>query len=44
VPVGTVDEWRWTGPTGSFDEVAERYDARRLRARAAALATGRGAH
>jgi 5'-3' exonuclease len=44
VPVGTVDEWRWTGPTASFDEVAERYDARRLRARAAALATGRGAH
>jgi 5'-3' exonuclease len=44
VPVGAVDDWRWTGPTAEFDEVAERYDARRLRARAAALATGRGAH
>jgi 5'-3' exonuclease len=44
VPVGTVDDWRWTGPTSAFDEVAEKYDARRLRARAAALATGRGAH
>jgi 5'-3' exonuclease len=44
VPVGTVDDWRWTGPTSAFDEVAEKYDARRLRAPAAALATGRGAH
>jgi 5'-3' exonuclease len=25
--VGTVDEWRWTGPTDAFAEVCERLDA-----------------
>jgi 5'-3' exonuclease len=41
VPVGTVDSWKWVGPTDEFDEVADRYDARRLRPRAHALATRR---
>jgi 5'-3' exonuclease len=42
VEVGTVDSWKWSGPTEQFDEVADRYDARRLRPRAHALATRRG--
>jgi 5'-3' exonuclease len=41
VPVGTVDTWKWSGPTEGFDAVADRYDARRLRPRAHALATRR---
>jgi 5'-3' exonuclease len=41
VPVGTVDSWKWSGPTDGFDVVADRYDARRLRPRAHALATRR---
>jgi 5'-3' exonuclease len=41
VPVGTVDEWRWRGPTPAFAEVAERIGAPELVARAAALAPSR---
>lgn len=41
VPVGTVDDWRWTGPTDAFAEVAEQLGAPRLAERAARLAKGR---
>lgn len=40
VPVGSVDDWRWMGPTPRFAEVAERVGAPRLAARAATLAGG----
>ncbi len=30
VPVGTVDEWRWTGPTDAFAAMCQRLDAPRL--------------
>jgi 5'-3' exonuclease len=33
VAVGTVDEWRWTGPTAAFAEVCERIGAMNLVAR-----------
>ncbi len=39
VEVGTVDDWRWRGPTSDFDEWAMRLDEPRLAERAAALAT-----
>ncbi len=35
-PVGTVDEWRWRGPTGAFEAVCERLDAPELAGRARA--------
>lgn len=38
VDVGTVDEWRWAGPTAGFAEVAELLGAPSLAARASALA------
>ena len=41
VPVGTVDEWRWTGPTADFAAVCERLNAPRLLSRARALAVNR---
>jgi 5'-3' exonuclease len=41
VPVGTVDEWEWTGPTDAFAEIAERIDAPNLVKRATALAANR---
>ncbi len=30
VPVGTVDDWKWNGPTARFDEVATRIGAPQL--------------
>ncbi len=41
VPVGTVDEWHWIGPTAGFADVAERLGAPRLAERAARLARRR---
>jgi 5'-3' exonuclease len=41
VPVGTVDDWRWTGPTADFAAVCERLNAPRLLPRARALAVNR---
>ena len=41
VPVGTVDDWHWTGPTPAFAEFAERLGAPRLAERAARLAARR---
>ena len=40
--VGTVDEWRWDGPTPEFDGICRRLDAPDYPARAARLAAGRG--
>ena len=37
VPVGTVDEWRWTGPTDDFPAMCERLGVPALATRAAAL-------
>lgn len=42
VPVGSVDDWQWRGPTPEFREMTERLDARRLQSRVAGLATERG--
>ena len=42
VEVGTVDEWRWQGPTPAFEDVARRLDAPELWGRALRLA-GRAA-
>ncbi len=39
--VGTVDEWRWTGPDPSFDAWAERLGARGMATRAHKLADSR---
>jgi len=39
--VGTVDEWRWTGPTEDFEAITERLEAPDLLTRAAALAKKR---
>jgi 5'-3' exonuclease len=39
VEVGTVDDWRWTGPTDDFPAMAERLEAPELIGRAVALAT-----
>jgi len=41
VLVGTVDDWRWTGPTERFGEVAARIGAPHLVARAGRLAAER---
>jgi 5'-3' exonuclease len=41
VDVGAVDDWRWTGPTDEFAEIAERLDEPALATRAEALARGR---
>ena len=41
VPVGTVDDWHWTGPTPAFAEFAARLGAPRLAERAARLAARR---
>ena len=41
VPVGTVDDWRWTGPTAEFAAVCEEIGSRSLPGRAAALAARR---
>jgi 5'-3' exonuclease len=41
VPVGTVDEWEWKGPTDAFAEIAERIDAPNLVKRVTALAANR---
>jgi 5'-3' exonuclease len=38
VPVGTVDEWRWAGPTPGFRELAEQMGAAALADRADQLA------
>ena len=39
-PVGTVDEWRWRGPTPDFESVCQRLGVPGLATRAARLATG----
>jgi 5'-3' exonuclease len=39
--VGTVDDWRWTGPTENFPAWCDRFDWPRLADDAAALATAR---
>jgi 5'-3' exonuclease len=39
VAVGSVDEWRWQGPTPAFEAVAERLGAPELWLRATSLAT-----
>ena len=41
-PVGSVDDWEWTGPTADLAEWAERFGSPRLVARAEKLATKRG--
>lgn len=38
LPVGRVDDWRWTGPTDGFRELAERLGAGQLADRAERLA------
>jgi 5'-3' exonuclease len=40
-PVGTVDDWRWPGPTPAFQQWAERLDAPGLAQRAGRLAERR---
>jgi 5'-3' exonuclease len=42
VPVGTVDEWEWKGPTDAFPEICDRIDAPNLVKRATGLAANRG--
>lgn len=41
VPVGTVDDWRWTGPTPDFQVFCDRFGVHGLASRAQALARGR---
>ena len=41
VPVGTVDDWRWVGPTARFGAVAADLGREQLARRAAALASSR---
>ena len=41
VAVGTVDDWRWRGPTSSFEAMAQRLDAPQLAGRAVRLAAAR---
>jgi 5'-3' exonuclease len=41
VPVGTVDEWEWKGPTDAFADICERINAPNLVKRATALAANR---
>ena len=40
VPVGTVDEWRWTGPTPGFRALVEALGAPQLADKAERLANG----
>lgn len=42
-PVGKVDEWRWTGPTGDFARIAETIRQPGMVSRVAQLARGRAA-
>jgi 5'-3' exonuclease len=42
VPVGTVDEWRWVGPTTEFAAICEEIGSRSLPSRVEALAKKRG--
>lgn len=44
IDVGEVDDWRWTGPTPRFGEVAARLGAERLAERARALVARQGAN
>ena len=37
VPVGTVDDWRWVGPTGDFEGFCDRLGVHGLATRARAL-------
>ena len=39
-PVGTVDEWRWRGPTDAFEGLCERLEAPELAVRARGTAAG----
>jgi hypothetical protein len=39
--VGTVESWRWSGPTAGFDAWCDRLGAEGLRRRAKQLATTR---
>lgn len=41
VPVGTVDDWRWSGPTPGFDAICANLGVPGLATRAARLATTR---
>jgi 5'-3' exonuclease len=41
VPVGTVDDWEWKGPTDAFAEVCDRIGAPNLVKRATSLAANR---
>jgi hypothetical protein len=41
VPVGTVDEWEWHGPTEAFPDVCRRIGASGLANRARTLAANR---
>lgn len=43
VEVGTVDDWRWSGPTPAFEAMAQRLGAPELWSRATALAARRPA-
>jgi hypothetical protein len=40
-PVGRVDDWRWSGPTPEFEEIAKKIGAPNLAKRAQALAVSR---
>jgi 5'-3' exonuclease len=42
VPVGTVDDWRWAGPTAEFAAVCDEIGSRSLPSRVEALAKKRG--
>jgi 5'-3' exonuclease len=42
VPVGTVDDWRWAGPTAEFAAMCEEIGSRSLPSRVEALAKKRG--
>ena len=41
VEVGSVDDWKWTGPTARFAAVCEELGTKSLAARAARAAKGR---
>jgi 5'-3' exonuclease len=41
VPVGTVDDWQWTGPTDDFGAICEELGSRSLPGRVEALAKKR---
>jgi 5'-3' exonuclease len=42
VPVGTVDDWRWAGPTAEFAAICDEIGSRSLPSRVEALAKKRG--